>query len=119
MRCIPVILHIPILAQQTKIKGILQENVPAFLEDSRDHLVGYLSEREREREVSKRVPDRNEKFTFKRLPYTLIFFNTMKEKEANTPEFLLKRTLCLQDSVQSEKLKKESKVHPCRGTEAL
>jgi hypothetical protein len=30
-----------------------------------------------------------------RRPYVLIFFNTIKEKEANTPELLLKRTPCL------------------------
>jgi hypothetical protein len=47
MRRLPVILHIPILAQQTKLKGILQENIPEFLENFRDHLVGYLSERDR------------------------------------------------------------------------
>lgn len=40
-------LHTPIMAQQTKIKGKLQGNVPAFLRDSRDH----LSERETEKKV--------------------------------------------------------------------
>jgi len=102
MRRIPVFMHTPVLAQQTKIKGTLQENVPAFLQDSKEHLVGYLSERERKK-FSKGVPDRNEKFIFNTSSVCLNIFNTMKEKEANTPQLLLKRTSCIhQDSAQSE-----------------
>jgi hypothetical protein len=63
------------MAQQTKIKGKLQGNVPAFLRDSRDH----LSEREREKKVFEGIPDNNKKLFSMSLPYGLTFFNTMKE----------------------------------------
>jgi hypothetical protein len=63
------------MAQQTKIKGKLQGNVPAFLRDSRDH----LSERETEKKISKVVPDNNKKLFSIGLSYGLTFFNTMKK----------------------------------------